>query len=124
MKRWMMFLSTLAIAFEPLASIGAEGRQPLHVLYLGNSKSPRAGQFIDFFKKHFVKVTMADREDFKPSAAKDVDVVVFDWSQSEGNLEKTSIPFGRLEDWPKPTVLLNHSGLLVAGHWQLIGGAG
>ena len=124
MERWVIVLSALATTFGPATSIRAEGPQPLHVLYLGNSKSPRAVQFADFLKKHFAKVTVADRGNFKPSAANDADVVVFDWSQSEGTLEKTSVPFGRLEDWAKPTVLLNHSGLLVAGHWQLIGGAG
>ena len=124
MKRWAMIFSTLIAALQPQSSVRAEGQQPLHVLYVGNSKTTRAEQFADFFKKHFAKVTVANREDFKPSEANDVDVVVFDWSQSEGGLEKTSCPFGRLEDWSKPTVLLNHSGLLVAGHWQLIGGAG
>ena len=97
---------------------------PLRLLYIGNSKSPRAEHFAGFLKKHFAGVTIADREGFKSKAAADADVVLFDWSQSDSDLAKTALPFGRLEDWSKPTVLLNHSGLLVAGQWQLIGGAG
>ena len=50
--------------------------------------------------------------------------MLLDWDQANSQLDKTTVPFGREEDWTKPTVLLNHSGLLVAGNWQLIGGAG
>jgi hypothetical protein len=39
-------------------------------------------------------------------------------------MAKTVVPFGKQENWTMPTVLLNHAGLLVAGQWQLIGGAG
>ena len=116
---WMVFMS-----WGTAGAIRAEDQIPLRILYVGANKSPRADQFADFFKKRFANVIVADRDGFKPAAAEDADVVVLDWSQSEGGLDKTAVPFGRLEDWTKPTVLLNHSGLLVAGHWQLIGGAG
>ncbi len=125
MKTWVTILGFAAMSVAAHGHpVRAEGQLPSHVLYVGKTKTPRAEQFIGFFKKHFADVTVVDRERFQPKSTDDADVVVFDWSQSEGSLETTSIPFGRLEDWSKPTVLLNHSGLLVAGHWQLIGGAG
>jgi hypothetical protein len=106
----------VATADEPLVS--------LRVVYVGNAKSPRASNFTTFLKKHFARVTAADYASFVPAALHDADVVLVDWSQSDGDLRKSSFPLGRLEDWSKPTVLLNSAGLLVAAHWQLIGGAG
>jgi hypothetical protein len=114
----------MILSISPLEGAAEESPLPLRVLYVGNSKSPRAGHFARFLNKHFVKATVVDREAFQAQAARDTDVVIFDWSQSDGDLGKASIPLGRLEDWSKPTVLLNSAGLLVAGHWQLIGGAG
>ena len=70
------------------------------------------------------KVTVAPRKGFDPAAARDTDVVLLDWSQSEDSVEKANSPFGKLEDWSKPTVLLGSAGLFMAGQWQLIGGAG
>jgi hypothetical protein len=122
--RYTICLAVLMLIISPPVGTAAESPLPLRVLYVGSSKSPRADHFARFLNQHFVKVTVVDGEGFQPSAARDADVVVFDWSQSDGDLRKASVPFGRLEDWSKPTVLLNSAGLLVAGHWQLIGGAG
>jgi hypothetical protein len=69
-------------------------------------------------------VTLADRERFDPAKAKDADVVLLDWSQHDTDVRKAKSPFGKLEDWQKPTVLLGSAGLLLAGQWQIIGGAG
>jgi hypothetical protein len=124
MTRWALLLVLIIAGFHP-SSVGAtEPALALRLMYVGNSKSPRAGHFAEYLRKHFVRVTMADREGFESRAAQDADVIVFDWSQSDSDLRTTPIPFGRLEDWSKPTVLLNSAGLLVAGQWQLIGGAG
>jgi hypothetical protein len=113
---------TFACFWAPTAQAN-EPLLPLRVLYIGNSKTPRPGHFADFLKKHFAHVTVADREGFSPARARDADVVLFDWSQQDSKLE-TPPPLGGIENWSKPTVLLNSAGLLVAGHWQLIGGAG
>src|SRR5262245_8371786 len=103
-----------AAAAEPL---------PLKVLYVGNDRD-RAADYEAFLKQHFAKVTTARREGFDPATARDADVVLLDWSQSESQLKETPSPFGKLEDWPKPTVLLGSAGLLMAGQWHIIGGAG
>jgi hypothetical protein len=97
---------------------------PLRILYIGNTKTPRPGHFADLLRKHFTQVTVADREGFDPVTARNADVLLFDWSQGDSKMLETPVPFGRIENWSKPTVLLSSAGLLVAGHWQLIGGAG
>jgi hypothetical protein len=103
-----------AVAAEPM---------PLRVLYVGNS-SDRATDHEAFLKQYFDKVTVAPRKGFDPAAARDADVVLLDWSQSEDSVDKANPPFGNLEVWSKPTVLLGSAGLFMAGQWQLIGGAG
>ena len=42
---------------------------------------------------------MAPRKGFDPAAARDADVVLLDWSQSEGSVDKASSPFGKLEGY-------------------------
>ena len=69
-------------------------------------------------------VTVAARKGFDPAAARAADVVLLDWSQSEDSVDKATSPFGKLEDWSKPTVFLGSAGLFMAGRWQIIGGAG
>ena len=96
---------------------------PLRVLYVGNNLE-RADDYAALLKQHFAKVTTARRDGFDPAAARDADVVLLDWSQSEGQVDKARSPFGKLEDWSKPTVFLGSAGLFMAGQWQLIGGAG
>jgi hypothetical protein len=92
-------------------------------LYVGQNRD-RGADYEAFLKQHFAKVTVAPRKGFDPAAARDVDVVLLDWSQSEDSVDKASSPFGNVQDWSKPTVLLGSAGLFMAGQWQLIGGAG
>jgi hypothetical protein len=106
----------------PAAACGA-GRIPLRVLYVGNNQA-RAGEFADLLRKHFARVDVARRDGFDPAAARDADVVLLDWSQSETNVQDARSPLGKLEDWNKPAVLLGSAGLFMAGQWQVIGGAG
>jgi hypothetical protein len=124
MKRWKFMLTFLSACFWGIRAEGSEPVSALRVLYVGKAKGPRAPQFETFLKKYFAQVTVADREGFDPTLTRRAEVVLFDWSQSDSELVKTSVPFGRLEEWSKPTVLLNSAGLLVAGKWQLMGGAG
>jgi hypothetical protein len=112
-----------ALAAVPSAA-GEDHALPLRVLYLGNTKSARAQEFAKFLKGHFAEASVADRVDFDPSKAAAIDVVILDWSQSETDVRKAKAPFGELKEWSKPTVLLGSAGLLLAGSWQLIGGAG
>jgi hypothetical protein len=121
---WRVLLFGMALGvFEGSAASAAEGPLPLRVLYVGNNRT-RADEYAAFLKKHFARVIVAKRDGFDPASARDADVVLLDWSQSEGELSKAESPFGRLEDWSKPTVLLGSAGLFMAGCWQLIGGAG
>jgi hypothetical protein len=123
MRRILIALFAVA-TFGTEAAPAAEPILPLHVVYVGGAKTDRAAHFERFLKQHFRQVTIFDRDAFQPSSAASADVVLLDWSQSDSKLDKTSVPLGKLESWSKPTVLLNHAGLLAGGHWEIIGGAG
>jgi hypothetical protein len=122
--KWRIPLLGLALALVGDAGPASAAEPlPLRVLYVGNNRD-RATDYEAFLKQHFTKVTMARRDGFDPDTARDADVVLLDWSQSEDSVEKARSPFGKLEDWSKPTVLLGSAGLFMAGQWQIIGGAG
>ena len=123
MKR-SSWLLALIIGLWTLAAMGEDSTRKQRVLYVGNSSSARAKGFGDFLRKRFREVRIASRVGFDPKTARDADVVLLDWSQSETQVDKAVSPFGRLEDWSKPTVLLGSAGLLLAGQWEVIGGAG
>jgi hypothetical protein len=122
--KWHMPLLGLTLGVASVAGPAAAAEpQPLKVLYVGNDRD-RAADYESFLKQHFAKVTVARRDGFDPAAARDAEVVLLDWSQSESKLKETPSPFGKLEEWSRPTVLLGSAGLLMAGQWQIIGGAG
>jgi hypothetical protein len=82
---------------------------PQRVLYLGH----RARDFEPLPEKYFAKLEFVPLDEFKPSQAKDFDVVLLDWSQSgttRGNWLEGS-PLGKREEWNKPTVLLGSAAL-------------
>jgi hypothetical protein len=123
MKTWAIFLVLCAaVPATPGAAAEAQ-RLPLRLLYVGNNAA-RAADYAAFLEKHFAKVTVAKRDGFDPAKAQDADVVLLDWAQSETNVKEARSPLGKLENWSKPTVLLGSAGLLMAGQWQVIGGAG
>ena len=124
MKRTAILFLLLLTGVGSASGADREAVVPLSVLYVGNSKSPRAGDYESFLKKYFRQVRVANREGFDPATAKSADVVLLDWSQSDADVRKAKSPFGKLEDWNRPTVLLGSAGLLLAGQWQIIGGAG
>jgi len=122
--KWRVLLFCLAFGvFWQSDALPAEGPLPLRVLYVGNNRT-RADEYAAFLKKHFARVTLARRDGFDPASARNLDIVLLDWSQSESDVSKAESPFGKLENWSKPTVLLGSAGLFMAGRWQLIGGAG
>jgi hypothetical protein len=122
--RWHISLFGLALGVAGAAGPAAAAEPlPLRVLYVGNDRD-RAADYESFLKQHFAKVAVARRDGFDPAAARDADVVLLDWSQAEGPVDKARSPFGKLEDWSRPTVLLGSAGLFMAGQWQVIGGAG
>lgn len=107
----------------------------LSLLFVGTMKdaptsrgrAARTKDFVDVLTKEFASVNAVDRNGFDPASAKDVDVVLLDWSQSEVDLTKwrdLPSPLGEREAWSHPTVLLGSAGLLMTGPWQLKGGHG
>src|SRR5262245_49578319 len=119
-----VLLPVAVLALRPTPGPSAEPVLPLHVLYVGKAGSDRAVDYGAFLKKNFRKVSVAGRVGFDPAAAKAADVVLLDWSQDESRVGEAKSPFGKLEDWSRPTVLLGSAGLLLAAQWDLIGGAG
>jgi hypothetical protein len=71
---------------------------PLEILYVGNLKTPRAGNFETFLKQHFHGVRIADAKSFKPADAHAADVVLFDWSTSNSSYQEAPVPLGSPEE--------------------------
>lgn len=95
---------------------------PQRVLYIGH----RPDEFRPFLTNYFAVVETVPLKDFKPSRAKDFDVVLLDWPQS-GTTRGAWLdgsPLGNRDDWHKPTVLLGSAGLNLAVAWKLKGGSG
>src|SRR4051794_37933599 len=124
MKPGAILLIILAMGLCTGTGGAKEAVLPLHVLYVGKARGDRAADYTAFLKKHFKKVTVAERVGLDPATARDAEVVVLDWSQDESRVGEAKSPFGKLEDWSRPTVLLGSAGLLLAAQWDLIGGAG
>jgi hypothetical protein len=123
MNHRALLLALAAAALAPATAPAAEPRLPLRVLYVGDDPG-RTADYAAFLGKHFAEARTARRTGFDPATARSADVVLLDWSQSETPVDKAASPFGPPEGWSKPTVLLGSAGLLLAGQWQLIGGAG
>ena len=119
MKSQLVLASALALATNLMAG---EATLPQRVLYVGH----RGGDFEPFLKRHFNQAQIVSRNEFKPSAAKDFDVVLLDWPQSEEARASRSgkSPLGMREEWVTPTVLLGSAGLNLAVVWKLKGGSG
>ncbi len=124
MRPRTLLLLCCAVGLGGGQALAGEAKVPLHVLYVGPTDGPRPQAFAEFLRKHFARVSVARRVGFRPAEARDADVVLLDWSQAETRSEDARSPFGRLEEWSKPTLLLNHAGLLLAGPWRVVGGAG
>jgi hypothetical protein len=145
---WIAF-ATASLAVMPLAAFsgvararaceGADAapgadRLPQRILYIGDSKSPRAAAFREFFGQRFAAVDVADRGAFDPKKTESCDVVVLDWpqtpitaqnaSQREELFPPKTSPIGERAAWKKPTVLLGSAGLMLSCVWGLKGGAG
>jgi hypothetical protein len=120
------FLSLVALTGLAAGAGAADrpARLPQHVLYLGNAKTQRAREFADFFRRHFARVQVDEREGFDPRRAARADVVVLDWSQRDPRTKPPTSPLGSREAWGKPTVLLGSAGHLLAGAWEVRGGSG
>lgn len=119
-------IALAAIALAAFADMAAAVplNAPRRILFVGNEGTPRTEAFTGLLKKHFAEVSVADRKDFDPAIAADMDVVLLDWSQQDTMPPRSVSPLGTREDWSKPTVLLGSAGHLLAGPWQVIGGSG
>lgn len=112
-----------AAAFQIPTTGNADGI-PLRVLYLARSDQERARAFLSLFEEHFQAAASVRREELVPEQADKFDVVVLDWSQDERSGKGYASPLGKLEDWDTPTVLLGSAGMINAGPWNVVGGAG
>lgn len=112
----------LFVAIFATNLFASETLLPQRVLYIGH----RAADFEPFLKQHFTEVKSVSRDEFKPAQARDFDVVLLDWPQSETarGLRTHDSPLGKREDWDKPAVLLGSAGLNLAVAWKLKGGSG
>jgi hypothetical protein len=126
MRLLSFMLTVIAITYwAPHAHSEESKTIPLKVLYLGREKDEqRSNAFAKFLSAKFVGCTAAKRDEFKPQMLEGVDVVLLDWSQQERSSTKYESPFGPIENWKTPTVLLGSAGLILAGPWSIIGGAG
>jgi len=120
--------STTAADFETMepSQIKVAGNDsiPLRVLYLARNDADRNAAFRQLFERHFTAVSVRERQQFVPAEAEGFDVVVLDWSQDDRPTGQYDSPLGDLENWSTPTVFLGSAGLLMAGPWNIIGGAG
>lgn len=98
----------------------------LKVLYVGNATSARAADFKAFLSTNVGRVEVAARVGFDPAQAKEFDVVLLDWPQSEsrGEFPPKKSPLGERSAWTKPMVLLGSAGLHMAIVWDVKGGFG
>lgn len=126
MQKFAAGLMTLSLMLGSAASFSAEReRIPLNVLYLGRSaQEQRTKAFVDFLSARFRQCTATKRDEFHSDLLKGVDVVLIDWAQDERVTKNYPSPVGSLAEWRTPTVFLGSAGLIMAGPWQVIGGAG
>ncbi len=98
----------------------------LKVLYVGDTNAARARDFKAFLGTNVARVELAARVGFEPAMAKQFDVVLLDWPQSEsrGEFPPKHSPLGPREAWTKPLVLLGSAGLHMAIVWEVKGGFG
>ncbi len=124
-KRWLVAFVLLVTRLALTTSEATELRD-LKVLYVGNSKAQRASEFRAFLGTNVAQVAVAERNDFDPARARNFDVVVMDWPQSErgGDSPPRKSPLGDRADWVTPTILLGSAGLHMAIVWEVKGGAG
>ncbi len=121
--KWLLTLVFAATLFQ--LSPAAELRD-LKMLYVGNAKLPRAAEYRAFFATNVAQITVAERVGFDPAQAKDFDVVLLDWPQSERDpgFPAVKAPLGERKEWTKPTVFLGSAGLNLAAVWDVKGGFG
>jgi hypothetical protein len=122
----MRILIVLLLASLFLSAGRAAEKLPLKVLYVGRETSERAEQFKTFLSAKVAQVGVANRFRFDPAQAKDYDVVLFEWPQSDRGsvFPPTNSPLGKLKDWVKPTIFLGSAGLQMAVVWDVKGGFG
>jgi hypothetical protein len=119
-------LLILLVNLLALMSPEAAELRDLKVLYVGNATAKRASEFRTFLSTNVGQVAVAERNGFDPSRARDFDIIVMDWPQSErgGTFPPRKSPLGDRADWGAPTILLGSAGLHMAIVWDVKGGAG
>ena len=122
------YLGLFILLVTRLTLLTSEGTdlRDLKVLYVGNSRAQRASEFRAFLGTNVGQVAVAERDGFEPSCARNFDVVVMDWPQSErgGDSPPRKSPLGDWADWDTPTILLGSAWLHMVIVWDVKGGAG
>ena len=125
MKRVLFSLIAIEVSVALTDEALGADKIPLRVLYLARNESEvRTKEFLSFLSEYFEDARTVLRSEFAAENAKNFDVVILDWSQRERTNDKYDSPLGRLEDFNTPAVLLGSAGLLLAGPWNVLGGAG
>lgn len=121
--RSLLFASLLLLGLAEPGVTQEPGRSELRVLYVGAASTPRGQAYAELLRKHFKQADAVERVGFEPQQAAPYDVVLLDWSQRDRPKQPTS-PFGPLQTWSKPTVLLGSAGLLLGEAWEIHGTIG
>jgi hypothetical protein len=118
----------LAIGLLGVVLGSAAELRDLKVLYIGNTRVARAEDFKAFLGTNVARVELAERVGFDPARARDFDVVLLEWPQSESQSKyefpPKKSPLGPLAEWTTPTVLLGSAGLHMSIVWDVKGGFG
>lgn len=104
----------------------------LKVLYAGNIDSPRGKDFVSFLEKNFAKAGAVQLGKFEENAARDYDVVIFDWTSTyprdkDGKISYdkngggfSSPPVPRLsQKFNRASILIGATGGQISGSLQL-----
>jgi hypothetical protein len=132
--RYSIIAVTLAslslVVLSPTARCADKAK--LKVLYAGNLESPRGKDFLSFLEKSFAKAGSVQLGKFEEDAAKDYDVVIFDWTSiyprdKDGKISYdkngggfSSPPAPRLsQKFNRASILIGAAGGQISGPLQL-----
>lgn len=98
----------------------AEDKLSLRVIYFGKPQSARQTDFVEFLRKHFVKVERADLAAFSEKEAEGYDVVLLDYDELKivnNAIQMPRIPF--TAKCARPIMTLGATGALVCERLRL-----
>jgi hypothetical protein len=124
-QRWAAWFLAGAIACLAMgrpanaAEAGGE-RIKLSVLYVGETQSERAKDFVLFLEKHFTKVGQGDLSKFGEKDVQGYDAVIMDYGPvvvKDNRIETPPMPFSMT--YSRPTLMLGATGGLMSSRLKL-----